>query len=64
VEMHSGLYEAIQEEHGTDAADAYDSIDMEIIHLEGCDEPLLDIIRQAYNLLSKDGQQTLQTVGL
>lgn len=62
--IHSGMYEAIEEMFGVDAADAYDDIDSAIVHLENCDAPLLDIIRQAYNMMSKDGQAELQTKGL
>jgi PRTRC genetic system protein A len=58
-----GEYEYYSSKYSSDVADAKDSIDTELGGLENCDEALLDIIRQAYEMLGPTGKEDLQTNG-
>lgn len=58
-----GEYEYYAQQYNTDVADAKDAIDTDIPILSGCDEALVDIIRQAYDLLGEKGRAELANNG-
>ena len=49
--------------YSLEVAEAKDSIDIELGSLAGCDEALVDIIRQAYEMLSEPGRSELAANG-
>lgn len=59
----TGEFEHNVREYGMDLAEAKDSIDTDICQLEGQDELLLDVIRNAYGMLTTKGQDDLATNG-
>lgn len=50
--------------YGPEAFEAYGIIDDFLVNLEECDEPLLDIIKQCYGLLTGAGQMRIATEGI
>lgn len=50
--------------YGPEALEAYSTIDDFLVSLEECDEALLDIISQCYNMLTRAGQNKLATEGI
>lgn len=55
VEMtHSGLYELLAVEYGTEIADAYDAIDTSMVDLEGQDELLGTLTGEMIGLIGED----------
>lgn len=58
------LYEAYKTEYGEDTAEAFEIIDSYLGDLEGCDEGLVDIIQQSFDMLSNKAQAKIQTDGL
>ena len=52
------------EKYGAEALEAFEMIDDFLVNLEECDEPLLEIITTAYNLLTSDGQMKIAQNGL
>lgn len=60
----SDEYAYNKKQYGVDAAEAKDSIDMDLGELEGCDELLVDVIRAAYSMLGDEGRTDLSTNGM
>ena len=58
-----GEYEYYVSKYTVDVAEAKDTIDHEILDLSGCDEALLDVIRQAYEMMGETGRVDLATNG-
>ena len=58
-----GEYEYYLEKYSVNIAEAKDTIDTELSELGTCDEALVDIIRQSYELLGSKGREELATNG-
>lgn len=58
-----GEYEYYANLYGVQVADAKDAVDIELSDLANCDEALVDIIRQSYELLGDKGRADLATNG-
>jgi len=57
-------FEGYGELYGGEALEAFKLIDDFIVNLESCDKALLDVIQQAYGLLTSEGQAKLAQEGL
>lgn len=51
-------------QYGSEVADGYDQVTAGLTELDGCDEILLDVIREAYSLLTTNGQLDLAQKGM
>lgn len=56
-------YDYYNSKYGVDVADAKDGIETELSSMEGCDEGLVDIIRQCYEMLGDEGRSDLANNG-